>query len=214
MVPGTASPIDVTTRVTACRKAVLNSAPPISVSTPSRSSAAAAVTSAIARRIWDRITPELPRAPRSAPSASAAATAVTSSPASHASACAHAARIVNSMFVPVSASATGKTFSWLISSVWLISSATAACAQRRRVDASSRRADISPPHACGATAAPTWTVAAVGVSLVSGADSSEDRCMQAVDTEHDRAFGDTRDGRYSDQVVGSPGPVPVVGPQY
>ncbi len=101
-------------------------------------------TSARPRRICDRMTPELPRAPCNAPSASAAATATTSS-VGRESARAHADRIVNSMFVPVSASATGKTLSRLISSVWAMRPPTAVWAQSRRVVASSRRADMPPP---------------------------------------------------------------------
>jgi hypothetical protein len=112
----------------------------MSANAPPRSAAAAAVTSASPRRIWDRITPELPRAPCNAPLASAAATCATSSVPDCASACAHAERIVNSMFVPVSASATGNTLSRLISSVWEIRSPTAAWAQFRKAEASSRRA--------------------------------------------------------------------------
>ena len=171
IVPGIGSPIDVTTRVTACRSDAARRAPLMSANVP-RSSAAAAATSAIPLRIWDRITPELPRAPRSAPSASAAATCATSSTVARVSACAQAARMVNSMFVPVSASATGKTLSRLISSVCLIRSATALCAQLRRAGASSRRAAIAPPHPC----------ATVGVRLSSRADTFVDCKVTAVDT--------------------------------
>ena len=74
--------------------------------------------------------------------------------------------MVNSMLVPVSASATGKTFSRLISSVWAIRSPTEVWAQSRRADASSRRPDFAnsyPP--------PTpQTDLAVGVSLSTAPD--------------------------------------------
>ena len=70
------------------------------------------------------------------------------------SARAHAARMVNSMFVPVSASATGKTLSRLISSVWAIRPPTAVWAQCRRVVASSRRADIPTSNPRAAACAP------------------------------------------------------------
>ncbi len=110
--------------------------------------AAAAVTSARPRRICDRITPELPAAPRAAPpAASAGGLRRRRSSGRSASACAHADRMVNSMLVPVSASATGKTLSRLISSVWVIRWPTAVCAQARRAEASSRtsRHRTSPP---------------------------------------------------------------------
>ena len=78
IVPGTVSPIDVAARLTACRRAAPSRAPSISARPPARAAAAAAVTSARPRRIWDRMTPELPRAPCNAPPASAAAICATS----------------------------------------------------------------------------------------------------------------------------------------
>src|SRR5215218_7783603 len=107
------------------------------------------------------MTPELPLAPCNAPVASAAATCTTSSLSDSASAYAHAERMVNSMFVPVSASATGNTLSRLISSVCEMRSPTAVCAQSRRAEASSRRADIQTLPA---------RRAAVGASLATLAD--------------------------------------------
>ena len=161
--------------------------PPTSARSPSRSSAASAVTSARPRRICDRMTPELPRAPCNAPSASAAATATTSS-SRRESARAHAARMVNSMFVPVSASATGKTLSRLISSVWTMRPATAVCAQSRRVVASSRRADIPPPtHEPPRPRQPSDMP-----------DITVRHCTRWT------RFGDRSGGRYPGQVVGSP----------
>ena len=135
MVPGTACPIDSTTNVSARRSALAKAGPSISVRPPS------AVTSARPRRICDRITPEFPRAPRSAPSASRPARP-TRSRSSRPSVPATAARMVNSMLVPVSESATGKTLRRLISSVWVIRCATAVWAQRRNADASTRAAAI------------------------------------------------------------------------
>ncbi|SKW93096.1 Uncharacterised protein [Mycobacteroides abscessus subsp. massiliense] len=75
------------------------------------------------------MTPELPRAPWTAPRASAAATCATVAPSPSASAAFTAERMVNSMFVPVSASATGNTFSRLISSLRVINPSTEARAQ-------------------------------------------------------------------------------------
>ena len=50
--------------------------------------------------------------------------------------------MVNSMLAPVSESATGNTLSRLISSMWVIRSLTAVCAQSRKADASSRRSEV------------------------------------------------------------------------
>ena len=72
--------------------------------------------SAIPRRIWLVITPELPRAPMSAPNDAAAATRSAGASAPTPSASMRAARTVASMFVPVSPSGTGNTFRALISS--------------------------------------------------------------------------------------------------
>ena len=132
IVPGTSwPPIDAITSSAPWRSA----APRIAESISCRSPAASAVTSAIPRRIWDRITPELPRAPFSAPTDKAAATRVTSpTPVREIAtvlASASAERIVNSMLMPVSESATGNTLSRLISSMWVIRSPTAVCAHWR-----------------------------------------------------------------------------------
>jgi len=140
-------PIDATTSPTPWRSAAPNTAGSMSASRPSVSADAEAVTSARPRRICDRITPELPRAPCRPPSARAAVTS-TRSPAVEwpcRSALASAERMVNSMLVPVSASATGKTLSRLISSVCTMRSSTASCAQSRRPAESNRRPDIPPP---------------------------------------------------------------------
>ena len=58
---------------------------------------------------------------------------------------ASAERMVNSMLMPVSESATGNTLSRLISSMWVIRSPTAVCAQSRNADASSARFDPAAP---------------------------------------------------------------------
>ena len=147
IVPGTSSPIEPTTSTTPCRSPAPSSTASTSASWFSVSAAAEAVTSARPRRICDKITPELPRAPRSAPRARAATTCDTSPDLlACRSASANAARIVNSMFVPVSASATGNTFSRLISSACTTSPPTAAWAQSSRPDASNRRPDMTPPR--------------------------------------------------------------------
>ena len=67
--------------------------------------------------IWDRITPELPRAPFSAPADRAIAVLTTSADFASVLASASAERMVNSMFAPVSESATGNTLRRLISSM-------------------------------------------------------------------------------------------------
>jgi len=109
---------------------------------PPVSAAAVAVTSAMPRRICDKITPELPRAPFSAPADSAAAARAAHAERPCAFSSANAERIVNSMLAPVSESATGKTLSRLISSMWVIRSLTAVCAQSRRVIASNTRSCV------------------------------------------------------------------------
>src|ERR1700741_4703206 len=140
MVPGTSRPpIEVMTRSTPRRSAAARVTASISGNSPPESAAAPAVTSAIPRRIWDRITPELPRAPFSAPVDRAPATRATQpappSTVARAFASAKAERMVNSMLAPVSESATGKTLSRLISSMCVIRSLTAVWAQSRRATA-------------------------------------------------------------------------------
>ena len=68
------------------------------------------------RRIWDRITPELPRAPISEPWLIALHTAARSSPAVSSSSATAAS--VSAMLVPVSPSGTGYTLSLLIPALW------------------------------------------------------------------------------------------------
>src|SRR3984957_9303787 len=97
------------------------------------------------RRIWDRITPELPRAPFSAPADRAAVVSTTSADFASVLASASAERMVNSLFPPVSESATGNTLSRLISSMWVIRSPTDVCAQSRKANASSARPGSASP---------------------------------------------------------------------
>ena len=153
-------------------------------------------TSAMPRRICDRITPELPRAPCSAPADSAAAVWATSSDFGAASASASAERMVNSMFAPVSASATGNTLSRLISSMWVIRSLTAVCAQSRNAGASSRRPGSSPDPTSLHLLAPPRCAPAYPIR----GDSTVTRRLPSVDR-----FGGSARGRYPGQVVGSPG---------
>jgi len=76
------------------------------------------------RSTWERMTPELPRAPISAPSETTRATWDTVS-CGRESSSASAARMVRDMFVPVSPSGTGKTFSELTMSTCASSQALA-----------------------------------------------------------------------------------------
>ncbi|CAG6986012.1 hypothetical protein PICSAR164_02027 [Mycobacterium avium subsp. paratuberculosis] len=140
MVPGISSPpIEVMTSSTPRCSAAPSTAASMRANSPPARAAAVAVTSATPRRICDRITPELPRAPFSAPVDSAAAARATQPGPPAACSSASAERMVNSMLAPVSESATGKTLSRLISSMWVIRSLTAVCAQSRRAAASSGR---------------------------------------------------------------------------
>ena len=138
-------PIEATTSSTPRCSAAPSNAASMSRSSPPESAAACAVTSAMPRRICDRITPELPRAPLSAPDDRAAAVLATSADFASVLASASAERMVNSMLTPVSASATGNTLSRLISSMWVIRSPTAVCAQSRNADASSARLGPASP---------------------------------------------------------------------
>ncbi len=64
IVPGTSTPpIDATTNSTPRHNAAPRALASTARNTAPEAAAAVAVTSAIPRRIWDRITPELPRAP-------------------------------------------------------------------------------------------------------------------------------------------------------
>ncbi len=66
-----------------------------------------ASTSATPRTIWERITPEFPRAPISAARATSCASARRSAAASGAAIASATARTVSVRFVPVSPSGTG-----------------------------------------------------------------------------------------------------------
>src|SRR5271170_4093538 len=154
------------------------------------------------RRIWERITPELPRAPFSAPADRAAAVLTTSVDFASVLASASAERMVNSMFTPVSESATGNTLSRLISSMWVIRSPTEVCAQSRKANASSaRHGSVSPDPTC-----PNPMLKAPPYAAIGG--------RQPIYTERQHWSHDTRrllivlavppDGSYSCQVVGPP----------
>ncbi len=97
----------------------------------------------MARSTWLSTVPELPRAPRTAPAAIAVATSATDGTrpsamagAAASSAAASAAFIVAAMFDPVSASGTGNTLSWLISSRRRSSTPTHLRTQLSRADPS------------------------------------------------------------------------------
>ena len=82
----------------------------------SASAGPASTASANARRIWARMTPELPRAPTSDPLRTARATAGDSD--DERSSAATTASIVITRFVPVSESATGKTLAASINAIF------------------------------------------------------------------------------------------------
>ena len=117
------------------------------------------------RKIWDVMTPELPRAPISAPNAIAAATRSTVSSARSASW--RALRTVASMFEPVSPSGTGKTFRALTSSTLRSRFSTAARKAARRAGPSQvRRVTADARRRTG------WSAGRRRASVVSGTTSS------------------------------------------
>ena len=88
--------------------------------------------SAMPRRIWLVMTPELPRAPMSEPWVIALATAAMSESAGSAATSRTTVPSVSDMFVPVSPSGTGKTLSLLMSSD-LSATAWAATGKHERI---------------------------------------------------------------------------------
>ena len=126
---------------------------------PSTSAVALAASTARPRRIWQRITPLLPRAPISEPWLMASHVGASSAGAPSSSAT--TASSVRAMLVPVSPSGTGYTLSRLMPAWW------ARTTSRNVVTVSRRACDVEPLQR-GARASASGSYAGPATGAVSG----------------------------------------------